>query len=427
MKSINIITLGCSKNLVDSEIILNNLQGQGYTIYHDENKTADIVIINTCGFIHDAKQESIDMILHFAELKKQQKIKKLFVTGCLSQRYKEEMQDSMPEVDAFWGVYDQQQLIQHITQSCQKIKPRTVLTTKHYAYLKISEGCSRQCSFCAIPMIKGKHHSYSMDAIHKEAQILADNGIKELILIAQDLTFYGKDLYKKQMLPELVQKLASIKQIQWIRLHYLFPAQFPMKLLDVINNEPKVCQYIDIPFQHISDHMLSVMNRGVSKKQSMHLFHTIKTMLPGASIRTTLLVGHPEETEDDFEQLYKFVQSSQFDKLGVFIYSHEEGTIAGEQYQDNVPENVKQERKDTLMALQQDISLELNRKKINNQYTIFIDRHEGTQAIGRTQYDSPEVDGEVLIDDSEKQLIAGNFYEVNIVDADEYDLFGVLS
>ncbi len=427
MKSINIITLGCSKNLVDSEIILNNLEGNGYTIYHDENKTADIVIINTCGFINDAKQESIDMILHFAELKKQNKIKELIVTGCLSQRYREELQESMPEVDVFWGVYDHQQLIQHITKKTRDVKPRSHLTTNHYAYLKISEGCSRHCSFCAIPMIKGKHHSYPMDNIINEARILAENGVKELILIAQDLTYYGKDLYGQPMLPKLIQKLTKIKNIQWIRLHYLFPANFPMELLYVIRNEPKVCKYIDIPFQHVSDHMLTMMNRGTTKDKSIQLLHTIQKILPEAATRTTLLVGHPGETEEDFNQLYEFVQSAKFDKLGVFVYSHEEGTIAGEQYTDNVPNPVKEERKEKIMALQQDISLALNRKKVNHSYTVLIDRHEDTRAIGRTQYDSPEVDGEVLIEDPGHQLIPGNFYNVKMVNADEYDVYGEIT
>lgn len=426
MQTITINTLGCSKNLVDSEIILNQFKKRGYDIKHESDEPADIVIINTCGFIYDAKEESVDTILQAVEAKKQGDINQIYVIGCLSQRYREELKHDIPEVDRFYGVYEMEQLVREITgdKQLQIDSHRSTLTTPpHYAYVKIAEGCSRACSFCSIPVIKGKFHSYDPNQILDQVQELVNNGVQELILIAQDLTYYGKDQTETSRLPELVNTIAQRSNVPRLRLHYLFPEGFPLELLEVINAHSNICNYIDLPVQHISDHMLQLMRRGITKQDTLALIQSIRQTIPDVVIRTTLLVGHPYETEEDFNELYEFVREMRFDKLGVFEYSHEEGTYAGKHYPDNVSEELKQERKETIMALQERISEEQQQARIDNSYSVLIDRHEPPYTVGRTQYDSPEVDGEVLIYDPQQTYQPGNFYSVFITGADEYDLY----
>lgn len=430
---INIVTLGCSKNKVDSErlaAILND----NYDIVHDSDKKSDIVIINTCGFIGDAKEESIDTILEYAELRKTNKIKKLYVMGCLSQRYRKELQEEIHEVDGFFGVESVQLIANDILKDSVTLRPcdpvtldynheRLLSTPSHYAYLKISEGCNRRCAFCAIPLIRGEHVSVPMNDLLKEARLLADKGVKELILIAQDLTYYGRDIDGQYHIVELVKRLLEIKEFEWIRLHYGYPQGFPDELFDMMNNEPRICNYIDLPLQHISTPILKNMRRGVDKEQTINFVKNARNRVPGIAFRTTFIVGFPGETEEQFEELCDFVREMKFERAGVFAYSPEEGTPAYEM-EDDVPQEIKQERVDTIMAIQQNISLETNEKRVGSIEKVLIDRIEGDYYIGRTQYDSPEVDDEILISIDDNELNVGDFVNVKLIKADYFDLYG---
>lgn len=423
-KKVDVITLGCSKNLVDSELLIKQFEASGFSVEHDSpNPTGDIVVINTCGFIGDAKEESIDMILRFAEARKQGDIEKLLVMGCLSQRYFEQLGTEIPEVDRFYGKFNWQDLIADLgmVYRADLRNERSLTTPAHYAYLKISEGCDRTCSYCAIPLITGKHHSRTIESLVEEAKLLAAKGVKELQVIAQELTYYGLDIYKKRMLAPLIQELSEVEGIEWIRLHYAYPAGFPLDVLDEMANNPKVCNYLDIAFQHISDPMLKSMRRNVTKAETLELIRQFREKVPGIHLRTTLITGHPNETEADFEELKDFVMSQKFDRLGVFPYSHEEDTYAYKMYDDNVPDDVKQDRANIIMELQSAISRELNEKKIGSTQKVIIDRKEADFYVGRTQYDSPEVDPEVLIS-TDKPMQIGQFYEVTINGAEDYDL-----
>lgn len=425
--TIDIITLGCSKNLVDSEHLMRQLEEAGYHVTHDaERPQGEIAVINTCGFIGDAKEESINMILEFAQAKEEGLLKKLYVMGCLSERYLKELAIEIPQVDKFYGKFNWKELLHDLGKNYrEELHNERVLTTPaHYAYLKISEGCDRKCSYCAIPIITGRHVSRPMEEILQEVRYLVDRGVKEFQIIAQELTYYGVDLYHKQMLPELVERIADIPGVEWIRLHYAYPAHFPTDLFRVMRERPNVCKYMDIALQHISDNMLQKMRRHVTKEQTYQLIENFRKEVPGIHLRTTLMVGHPGETEADFEELKEFVRKVRFDRMGAFAYSEEEGTFAANNYEDNISQEVKQARLDELMAIQQEISSELSAAKIDRQMKVIIDRVEGDYYIGRTEFDSPEVDPEVLIERNGEQLIIGNFYQVEIVNSDDFDLYG---
>jgi ribosomal protein S12 methylthiotransferase len=425
-KTIHLITLGCSKNLVDSEHLMKQIELSGFKVTHNaENIRSGSVIINTCGFIRDAKQESIDTILEFAAAKLEGKIRNLFVIGCLSELYKDQLKKEIPEVDQFFGVNNLEDILKKIGVGYQKelLSDRIITTPKHFAYLKVSEGCDRSCAFCAIPAIRGNHISLPIEELKKEAEKLAKKGVKELILIAQDLTYYGIDIYKEQALHTLIKELTEISGIEWIRLHYAYPHKFPINIIKLMKQNPKICQYLDIPFQHISDSVLQKMRRGNNKAQTLELIQLLRQEMPNLALRTTLLVGHPGETEQDFEELLDFVRETRFDRLGVFPYSHEEHSYAFDNYEDVIPDDVKCYRVDTIMQLQQGISAEINQGKIGKTFQVIIDRLEGEFWIGRTEFDSPEVDNEVLIPFTAK-LKPGNFYQVLITDANEYDLIG---
>lgn len=425
--TIDIITLGCSKNLVDSEHLMRQLEEAGYHVTHDaERPQGEIAVINTCGFIGDAKEESINMILEFAQAKEEGLLKKLYVMGCLSERYLKELAIEIPQVDKFYGKFNWKELLHDLGKNYrEELHNERILTTPaHYAYLKISEGCDRKCSYCAIPIITGRHVSRPMEEILQEVRCLVDRGVKEFQIIAQELTYYGVDLYHKQMLPELVERIADIPGVEWIRLHYAYPAHFPTDLFRVMRERPNVCKYMDIALQHISDNMLQKMRRHVTKEQTYQLIENFRKEVPGIHLRTTLMVGHPGETEADFEELKEFVRKVRFDRMGAFAYSEEEGTFAANNYEDNISQEVKQVRLDELMAIQQEISSELSAAKIGRQMKVIIDRVEGDYYIGRTEFDSPEVDPEVLIERNEEQLIIGNFYQVEIVNSDDFDLCG---
>ena len=434
---INIVTLGCSKNRVDSERLAASLSHR-YDVVHESEKKSDIVIINTCGFIGDAKEESIDTILEYAELRRAKKIKKLYVIGCLSQRYRKDLQEEIHEVDGFYGVESVQLIAndilknEELNSATQQLSnsvtldynhERVLSTPSHYAYLKISEGCNRRCAFCAIPLIRGEHVSVPMEDLLKEANLLAQKGVKELILIAQDLTYYGRDIDGQYHIVDLVKRLLEIKEFEWIRLHYGYPQGFPDELLDLMNNEPRICNYIDLPLQHISTPILKNMRRGVDKEQTINFVTNARNRVPGIAFRTTFIVGFPGETEEQFKELCDFVKEMKFERAGVFAYSPEEGTPAYEM-EDDVPEEVKQERVDTIMAIQQNISLETNEKRVGAVEKVLIDRIEGDYYIGRTQYDSPEVDDEILISVDEADLNVGDFVNVKLVKADYFDLYG---
>ena len=434
---INIVTLGCSKNRVDSERLAASLSHR-YDVVHESEKKSDIVIINTCGFIGDAKEESIDTILEYAELRRAQKIKKLYVIGCLSQRYRKDLQEEIHEVDGFFGVESVQLIAndilknEELNSATQQLSnsvtldynhERVLSTPSHYAYLKISEGCNRRCAFCAIPLIRGEHVSVPMEDLLKEANLLAQKGVKELILIAQDLTYYGRDIDGQYHIVDLVKRLLEIKEFEWIRLHYGYPQGFPDELLDLMNDEPRICNYIDLPLQHISTPILKNMRRGVDKEQTINFVTNARNRVPGIAFRTTFIVGFPGETEEQFKELCDFVKEMKFERAGVFAYSPEEGTPAYEM-EDDVPEEVKQERVDTIMAIQQNISLETNEKRVGAVEKVLIDRIEGDYYIGRTQYDSPEVDDEILISVDEADLNVGDFVNVKLVKADYFDLYG---
>ncbi len=422
---VDIISLGCYKNLVDSEQLMSRFKSCGYDVQHDSHDVkGEIVVVNTCGFIGDAKEESIEMILQLAEAKQEGRISKLFVMGCLSERYLSELKIEIPEVDAFYGKFNWSQLISDLGHKVDEstLEDRILTTPSHYAYVKIAEGCNRTCSYCAIPIITGKHKSRTIESIEKEVEALAKSGVKEFQLIAQDLTFYGIDLYKKNTLPQLVERLAKIEGVQWLRLHYAYPAHFPFELLTVMRENDNVCAYLDIALQHISDNMLTAMRRNVSKADTYELIKRMRAEVPNIHIRTTFLVGHPNETEEDFEELKQFVKDIEFDRMGVFPYSNEEGTYAYLHYEDNVPEEVKQQRVDELMQLQQVIAEKLNSRKVGEVMMVIVDREEEDYYVARTEFDSPEVDGEVYINKNEA-LQVGDFYNVKITDADLYDLY----
>jgi len=423
---INVITLGCSKNTVDSEVLMKQLQASGMDVVHDSNEPTETVIINTCGFIADAKEESIDVILNSVALKNSGKIQKIIVFGCLSERYAETLKKEIPRVDVWYGVHDLEKIVTAAQATFQPnlLLDRVLTTPSHYAYVKIAEGCNRRCSFCAIPIIRGKHISKPMETILEESKRLVAGGVKELILISQDLTYYGIDLYGKQRLTELVALLSEQSGAEWLRLHYTFPSGFPLSLLDLMRERANICNYIDIPLQHINDKILKDMQRGVGTKETIALLEQFRKRLPDAAIRTAFIVGYPGETEKAFLELADFVKSAQFDRMGVFTYSPEEQTASFDK-RDSIPQKVKTERAEYLMSLQQEISLEKNRKKIGTIQKVLLDDFEAPYYVGRTEYDSPEVDNTVLIESSEP-LTVGEFYEVKIVSADVYDLMGKL-
>lgn len=422
---VNIVTLGCSKNIYDSEVLMGQLKANKFEVSHDSNENdAAIAIINTCGFIDNAKQESIDTIVNFAEAKKAGELSKLYVTGCLSQRYGKDLEQEIPEVDAFFGTSDLPRLLKTLKADYKHelIGERLLTTPSHYAYLKIAEGCDRPCAFCAIPLMRGKHRSTPIEDLVKSAKSLAAKGTKELILIAQDLTYYGLDLYKKRRLSDLLNALSEVEGIEWIRLHYAYPAGFPMDVLEVIRDNPKVCKYLDMPLQHATDNMLRSMKRSITRRKSDELLNKIRETVPGISIRTTLIAGFPGETEEDFNELKDWVSSQEFERLGVFPYSHEEDTSAYE-LEDNVPQEVKQERAEEIMALQSEISLRKNQRLVGQKLKVLIDRVEGEYFVARTEFDSPDVDNEVLIKKSDHYMRIGDFQMVLIESADFYDIY----
>jgi ribosomal protein S12 methylthiotransferase len=426
-KRVNVITMGCSKNLVDSEVLLNQLERGKWEVVHDGNGGGfDAVVINTCGFIHDAKQESIDMILDYAAAKTRGDIGKLYVMGCLSERYQKDLETEIPEVDRYFGKFDLKAMATELKVAYhpEYIYERKITTPSHFAYLKISEGCNRSCGFCAIPMMTGRHKSRTMEDLVKETRYLAKNGVKELLIIAQDLSYYGIDIYGKTRLAELVTAVSEVEGIEWVRLHYLYPTKFPYDILPVMRENPKVCRYLDMPLQHIADPVLKRMLRHVTRAETEELIKRVKAEVPGVALRTTMLVGYPGETEDDFNQLKKFIEETRFDRLGVFPYSHEEGTYAAQKYEDDVPEEIKQVRAEEIMELQQQISLELNEDKIGLRFQVIVDRMEDGNYVGRTRFDSPEVDGEVIFT-SMKELKPGDFVKVKITGAEDYDLIGL--
>lgn len=421
---INVITLGCSKNVYDSEVLMGQLKASGKDVVHEQD--GNIVVINTCGFIDNAKEESVNTILEYVNRKENGLVDKVFVTGCLSERYKPDLQKEIPNVDEYFGTTELPQLLKVLGADYKHelLGERLTTTPKNYAYLKIAEGCDRPCSFCAIPLMRGKHVSQPIEKLVKEAQGLAAKGVKELILIAQDLTYYGLDLYKKRNLAELLENLVKIEGIEWIRLHYAFPTGFPMDVLELMKNEPKICNYIDIPLQHISDNILKSMRRGTTQEKTTNLLKEFRKAVPGMAIRTTLIVGYPDETEEDFQILKNWVEEMRFERLGCFAYSHEENTHAY-LLEDNVPNDVKQQRVAEIMDIQAQISWELNQEKIGKTFKCIIDRKEGPYFIGRTEFDSPDVDNEVLIDAAQYYLKTGDFVEITISDATEFDLYGV--
>ena len=420
---INVVTLGCSKNVYDSEVLMGQLKASGKEVAHEEE--GNIVVINTCGFINNAKEESINTILDFMQKKEDGEVDKVFVTGCLSERYKPDLQKEIPNVDQYFGTTELPGLLKALGADYKHelIGERLTTTPKNYAYLKIAEGCDRPCSFCAIPIMRGKHKSTPIETLVIEAEKLAAKGVKELILIAQDLTYYGLDLYKKRNLAELLESLVKVEGIEWIRLHYAFPTGFPMDVLEVMKREPKICNYLDIPLQHISDDILKSMRRGTTKEKTTKLLKAFREAVPEMTIRTTLIVGYPGETEENFQELKQWVANMRFERLGCFTYSHEENTHAYN-LEDNVPEDIKQDRANQIMEIQSQISWELNQAKIGQTLKVVIDRKEGNYFVGRTEFDSPDVDNEVLIDASKTYLKTGEFTTVTITDAADFDLYG---
>lgn len=423
---VDIITLGCSKNLVDSEKLMHMLEERGYTVTHDAARPqGEIAVVNTCGFIGDAQEESINMILEFCQAKNEGKINKLYVMGCLTERFLEELKVELPEVDHFYGKFDWDQLLMDLGHAPVNDPISRVQTTpSHYAYLKISEGCDRDCAYCAIPISTGKHKSRPMDEILDEVRYLVAQGVKEFQVIAQELTYYGVDIYGAQKLPELIDRMADIPGVEWIRLHYAYPLHFPFDLFRVMREKKNVCKYMDIALQHVSDHMLSKMHRHVNKQDTMKLIEQFRNEVPGIHLRTTLMVGFPGETEEDFEELKEFVKWAKFDRMGAFAYSHEAGTYSYTNYSDDVPQEVKQKRLDELMGIQQQISADISESKVGMVFKTIIDRREGDYYVGRTEFDSPEVDPEVLIPVSDGRLLRGKFYNVKIESADVFDLYG---
>jgi ribosomal protein S12 methylthiotransferase len=424
---VNVVTLGCSKNIYDSEILMGQLKGNSFDVVHEAEKvnSNDIIVINTCGFIDNAKQESIDTILQYSELKEQGKVGKVIVTGCLSERYKPELEAEITNVDSWFGTNDLQNLLSSVGANYKHelIGERLLTTPKHFAYFKIAEGCNRPCSFCAIPLMRGKHLSQPIDQLVKDAQALAKNGTKELILIAQDLTYYGLDLYGKRNLDDLLRRLSDVNGIEWIRLQYAYPSGFPMEILDVMNERDNICKYMDMPLQHISDNMLKSMRRGITKQKTIDVVNEIRDKVPGIAMRTTLITGYPGETEQDFEEMQQWVEETKFDRLGCFTYSHEEKTHAFSLV-DDVPDEVKQQRADAIMEIQQGISFDKNQEKIGNTYKVLVDKKDGGYFVGRTEYDSPEVDNEVLINAAIDYATIGSFVNVQIDTAEDFDLYG---
>ena len=428
-KTVDIISLGCSKNLVDSEMLMGLMEAHGYQCTHDsDDPQGEIVVVNTCGFINDAKEESINTILEFVQAKMEGRIEKLFVMGCLSERYLADLEKEIPEVDGWYGKFNYKQLLKDLgaIDNLEDIKhtPRHITTPRHYTYIKISEGCDRHCAYCAIPLITGRHQSRPMDEILDEVRQLVKTGTKEFNVIAQELTYYGIDQDGKQHIADLIERMADIPGVEWIRLHYAYPAHFPWDLLRVMREKKNVCNYLDIALQHISDHMLSRMQRHVTKEETYELIRKMREEVPGITIRTTLMVGFPGETEEDFEELKAFVKWARFERMGAFAYSEEEGTYSEKYYDDDVPEEVKQQRLDKLMRIQQYISAELEAEKIGQILKVIIDRREGDYYVGRTEYCSPEVDPEVLIPTAERELAIGEFYDVKITDSEEFDIYG---
>ena len=433
MKTIDFISLGCSKNLVDSEMLMGLMEANGYLCTHDSDAPqGDIVVVNTCGFINDAKEESINTILEFAQAKQEGRIEKLFVMGCLSERYLADLEKEIPEVDGWYGKFNYKKLLSDLeSQNTPSVSSalnesdyhRHITTPNHYTYIKISEGCDRHCAYCAIPLITGKHQSRPMEDILDEVRHLVKEGTKEFNVIAQELTYYGVDIDGKQHIAELIEKMAVIEGVEWIRLHYAYPAHFPWDLMRVMREHKNVCNYLDIALQHISDHMLSAMKRHVTKEETYELVERLRREVPGIHLRTTLMVGFPDETEEDFDELLAFTKWARFERMGAFAYSEEEGTYSAQHYEDNVPEDVKQWRLDKLMRVQQRISEELEAGKVGTILKVIIDRQEGDYYVGRTEYSSPEVDPEVLIPVSERQLVIGDFYEVRVTDSAEFDIY----
>ena len=426
---INVITLGCSKNVYDSEVLMGQLRANNIDVEHESaSGDASIVIINTCGFIENAKQESINTILEYARAKENGLLEKVFVTGCLSERYKPELKKEIPNIDEYFGTHDLPRLLKTLNADYRHelIGERVLTTPLHYAYFKISEGCDRICSFCAIPIMRGKHVSIPIEELVKQAKTLAKNGTKELILIAQDLTYYGLDIYKKRTLSELLNYLSDVDGIEWIRLHYAFPSGFPFDILDVMKEKPNICNYLDMPLQHINNRMLVSMLRGTTRQKTIDLVNTIRERVPGIALRTTLIAGYPGETEEEFEELKKWVKETKFERLGVFTYSHEESTTAYN-LKDDVPQKTKERRAGEVMEIQKSISLEMNRSRVGQTLKVLIDKKEGDNFIGRTEFDSPEVDNEVLVDASSGYARIGDFVNVKITEASEYDIYGVVS
>jgi ribosomal protein S12 methylthiotransferase len=423
---INVVTLGCSKNVYDSEVLMGQLKANNKNVVHeDENDDGNIVVINTCGFIGDAKEESINTILHYVNKKELGEVDRVYVSGCLSERYKPDLQKEIPNVDEYFGTHDLPNLLKVLDADYKHelVGERLTTTPTHYAYLKIAEGCDRPCSFCAIPLMRGKHVSTPIENLVIETTKLAKKGIKEIILIAQDLTYYGLDIYKKRALADLLKELVKIDGIEWIRLHYAFPTGFPLDVLEVINNESKVCNYLDIPLQHINDDILKSMKRGTSHEKTTNLIAEFRKSVPNMAIRTTLIVGYPGETEENFQELKDWVQEMRFERLGAFAYSHEENTTAAD-LEDDVPEEVKQQRVNDIMELQSQISWDLNQKKIGKTFKVVIDRKDGNMFVGRTEFDSPDVDNEVLIDATKHYVQVGKFANIKITEATEFDLYG---
>lgn len=420
---INVVTLGCSKNIYDSEVLMGQLKASGKDVVHEQE--GNVVVINTCGFINNAKEESINTILHYMQKKEDGDVDKVFVTGCLSERYKPDLQKEIPNVDQYFGTTELPGLLKALGADYKHelIGERLTTTPKNYAYLKIAEGCDRPCSFCAIPLMRGKHKSTPIEELVTEAEKLATNGVKELILIAQDLTYYGLDIYKKRNLAELLENLVKVDGIDWIRLHYAFPTGFPMDVLDIMKREPKICNYLDIPLQHISDSILKSMRRGTTKEKTTKLLKEFRAKVPEMTIRTTLIVGYPGETQEDFETLRDWVKDMRFERLGCFTYSHEENTHAYN-LEDDVPEDVKMQRANEIMEIQSQISWELNQQKIGQEFKVVIDRKEGNYFVGRTEFDSPDVDNEVRIDATSTYLKTGEFATIKVIEAEDFDLYG---
>lgn len=426
---VNVVTLGCSKNIFDSEVMMAQLKANNFDVEHESTSDdAEIVIINTCGFIDNAKEESINTIVQYAEAKAAGFVDKVYVTGCLSERYKDDLEKEIPEVDAYFGTRDLPRLLKTLKADYKHelVGERLLTTPNHFAYFKIAEGCDRPCSFCAIPLMRGKHVSTPIEDLVTQAKSLAAKGVKELMLIAQDLTYYGLDIYKKRALADLLEQLSEVEGIEWIRLHYAFPSGFPMDVLEVMSRKPNICNYLDMPLQHGSTNMLKAMRRGITREKTEELVNDIRAKVPGIAVRTTLIAGYPGETEEDFQEMYEFVEKMRFERLGIFTYSHEENTHAYN-FEDDVPEKVKKDRADKIMALQSDISYSLNQEKVGKTFKVLFDRAEGEYFIGRTEFDSPEVDNEVLVKKENTYVRLGDYVNVEITSADHYDLYGVIN